>query len=167
MTYESNLYGGWWVLAGAVGLGLVLLAASFGGALIWLSLVVLITLSGAALYAWRVGYGPRRTLSAVLSNEGVTLLGHPDPPAGWEADLFLAWEQIEGVSVVPRPGYWQTWLKTTLDPESWLLAGTGLELAEALAQFAGLTLDESAARTVNMGTEHYWAKTGSPQVRKT
>lgn len=158
MTYESNLYGGWWILSGAVGAGVALVLVSFGGAWLWLSLAAIIGLIVAAIVAWRMGYGPRRTLCVELSGEGITLLDHPHPPADWDSDLFLAWEQIQKVGIIPRPGYWQVWLQTDLDPESWLLAGTSLPLAENIAGMAGLTRDESASRAANMGTEHYWSR---------
>ncbi|NOX62223.1 MAG: hypothetical protein GXP42_09815 [Chloroflexi bacterium] len=158
MTYETNLYAAHWLYFGLIGLGVVLFLASFGGAFLWAALLVLAALLLAALVAWRKGYTPRARLVSQLSEEGVTLLGHPHPYPGWGADMFFTWSQVLEVSLTPRPGYWQTWLLTSVDPEDWLQVGTSLDLAEDIAAIAGLFYDEARRKDTRMGREHYWRR---------
>ena len=158
MTYTTNLYAAHWLYFGLIGLGVILFLASFGGAFLWVALVAALALVAAALIAWRKGYGPRVHMVTRLSEDGLTLLNHPHPYPGWGRDMFLSWDQVLEVSLTPRPGYWQTWLLTSVDPEDWLQVGTSLDLAEDIAVIAGLSYAEARRKDVAMGREHYWQR---------
>ena len=155
MSHTTNLYGGWWVYAGLIGVGLILLALSTGS--LGIPLLAVAGLVVAAVWALRRGLSPRRALTAELSADGLTLLDHPRPLAGWGHDLFLTWDQVIGVRLTPKPGYWQTSVQTTVDPERWLLTGHSLALAEDIASVAGLVYDEAHAGRLQMGVEHTWS----------
>jgi len=163
MTFETPLYQGWWVYAGLIGLGLLLIAISWPGVGLWLSLVFLLGAALAAFLAIRRGWSPRRQITTILSEDGVTVLGHPSPPEGQDADFFLAWTQITGVRMLPRPGYWHTSILTIWRPQTWIYLGQGLELAEAIAEVAGLPYAEGSKQPVRMGVEHYWFNPAAPE----
>ncbi|NUQ38776.1 MAG: hypothetical protein HUU23_13475 [Caldilineales bacterium] len=153
MTHKTNLYAGWWVYAGLAGLGALLLLASFGGAGLWLAALLLAGGAVAAFAAWRGGFSPRRQLIAELSERGLHVHSHP-PPAS--APPFYPWRQIKSVRVLPRPGYWQTAIQTVDEPDRWQIVGHSLELAEQIAEIAGLAYDEHSKRPTPLGHEHYW-----------
>ena len=153
MTHNTNLYAGWWVYVGLIGLGVTLVLVSLGGVGLWLGALTLVGLGLAAVVAERRGYGPRRRLVAELSERGLAL--RIEPPAQ-EQGMFIAWNQITGVRLRPRPGYWQTSVLTADQPDVWLLAGHSLALAEEIAEVANLPYDASAQTPVAMGVEHYW-----------
>lgn len=158
MTHNTNLYAGWWLYAGLIGGGLTLFLISFGGAWLWVGLTLVLALALAALIAWRAGYGPRRQLSAVLSEHGLALLG-PAQRRGAEAnDMFIPWNEIEAVRLVPQPGYWQTDIQTTVHPDAWLSVGSGLAVAEEIAAIAALPYAEDLRKPVDMGVEHHWRR---------
>ncbi len=154
MTHSANLYAGWWLYIGLIGLGATLFLTSYGGAFLWLGLIVLLAIALAGLYFWRAGFGPRRQLDAVLSADGLTLLGR----GGKLDDLFIPWNQVAAVRLLPQPGYWETAIQSTTQPDSWLLAGNGLELAEEIATIADLPYAEHLQKAVNMGVEHHWQR---------
>lgn len=58
--------------------------------------------------------------------------------------------------ILPRPGYWQTAIQTVDEPDRWQIVGHSLELAEQIAEIAGLTYDEQRKTPTRMGNEHYW-----------
>jgi hypothetical protein len=156
MTHRTNLFAGWWVYIGLAGLGLVLFLLSYGGVYAWSGLAVLGLLAAAAIAAYVTGRGPRVTATTELSEHGVSVMGYSQ-------DFSLStspipWEEIAAVRVVPQPGYWETQLQTTAQPDTWLAAGHGLELAEEIAEVAGLSYREDLNTPTNMGVEHYWTK---------
>lgn len=158
MTHNTNLYAGWWLYAGLVGLGLVLFLASYGGVWLWVGLALLLAMALAALYFWRAGYGPRRQLSAVLAEDGLALLnpaGRQGQPTG---DLFIPWNDITAVRLMPQPGYWQATIQTTTQPDAWLAIGSGLAVAEEIAAIAALPYAEELQKPVTMGVEHQWRR---------
>ncbi len=160
MTYETLLYRGWWVYGALIGLGLTLILLSYKGTGLWLSLLLLVGMAIAALYASLKNWTPSRRLSLVLSEKGITFLGHPQPPDGQNKDFFVAWAQINGVRILPRPGYWQTSILTSLQPDVWIFAGHTLDLAENIAEIAGIPYDEHRKQEARMGSEHYWLISG-------
>lgn len=156
MTHKTNLFAGWWVYLGLAGVGLALFLLSYGGAYLWPGLAVLGLLVAAAVAATITGRGPRVNAVTELSERGVTLKGgnpHSMPAAG-----LIPWEQITAVRVVPQPGYWETQLRTAVEPDTWLTAGRGLELAEEIAEVAGLSYRDDLNTPTNMGAEHYWTE---------
>lgn len=156
MTHKTNLFAGWWVYLGLAGLGLMLFLLSYGGAYLWLGLAVLGLLVAAAVAAHLTGRGPRVTATTELSASGISVTdGRRDSVR--VADL-IPWEQITAVRVVPRPGYWETQIQTAVQPDTWLTAGRGLELAEEIAEVAGLSYRADLNTPTNMGAEHYWTE---------
>lgn len=158
MTHSTNLYAGWWLYVGLVGMGLALFIASYGGVWLWIGLALLLALALAALTFWRAGYGPRRQLSAVLSEDGLALLAPASRRGRQAGDLFLPWNEITAICLVPQPGYWQTAIQTTSQPDAWLTVGSGLVVAEEIAAIAGLPYAEDLKKQVNMGVEHHWRR---------
>lgn len=158
MTHSTNLYAGWWLYAGLIGGGLAFFLASFGGAGLWVGLAIWLALILAGLIAWRAGYGPRRQLSAVLSADGLTLLDPAHRQRQAANDLFVPWDEISAVRLIPQPGYWQTDIQTAARPDVWLAVGGGLAVAEEIAAIAALPYAQDLRQEVNMGVEHHWRR---------
>jgi hypothetical protein len=156
MRFTANLYAGWWVVIGLAGLGLALFLASYGGVGIGLALAPLAGLVLAGLIGWRAGFDPRRRLVAELSEDGITLFREP---SATDEATFLPWEAITDVRIRPRPGYWQTFVRTADRPDDWLWAGVGLELAETIAHIADLAYAGHNAEASSLGVEHRWSRT--------
>jgi hypothetical protein len=158
MTHSTNLYAAWWLYAGLIGGGLVLFLVGSGSVGRWVGLALLLALALAALLACRLGYGPRRRLSAVLAEDGLALLGPARRKGEHAADLFIPWREISAVRLVPRPGYWQTDIQTTTRPDDWLAVGSGLAVAEEIAAIAALPYAADLRKPIAMGIEHHWRR---------
>ncbi|MBX7234660.1 MAG: hypothetical protein K1X65_09770 [Caldilineales bacterium] len=158
MTHDTNLYAGWWLYVGLVGGGMVLFLTGSGGAWLWAGLALMLALALAGLLAWRAGYGPRRRLSAVLAADGLALLDPGQRRGQQTADAFIPWREISAVRLIPRPGYWQTDIQTTTQPDAWLMVGSGLAVAEEIAAVAALPYAADLRKPVDMGVEHHWRR---------
>ncbi len=159
MTHKTNLYAGWWIYVGLAGLGLVLLLASYGGAYLWAALAVFGALAIVAIAAYATGRGPRVQAVTELSEAGVSLMADSDQLSS--AAPPIPWEGISAVRVVPQPGFWEVQVQTAAQPDAWLPAGRGLELAEEIAEVAGLPYREDLNTPVSMGVEHTWTESGA------
>ena len=155
MTHKTNLYAGWWLYLGLIGLGVALFLFGYGGTFGWLGLAVVSLMGVAAAAAYLSGRGPTAAATTVLSAQGVTMTHTPHGDAAID---LIPWEEITAVRVLPQPGYWETELQTSLEPDAWLPMGRGLELAEEIAEVAGLIYREDLNTSANMGVEHYWTK---------
>ena len=73
MTHKTNLFAGWWLYTGLIGLGVALCLFGYGGLYARLGLAVLVLLAVAALAAFFSGRGPTVTAATILSESGVTV----------------------------------------------------------------------------------------------